>query len=194
MKQGFNLLKPQIEAPSVWTVVYKWVVGTARIVLIITETAVIAALVIRIAIDVQGKDLDEKITNYEGILNVRKEEEKKYLGLQSKTVNYRDSFDNNLVYSSGVNVLLNNTPLSFSKIDISITGSKISYSGEGPNADIKKLEGYIKSSSLFANSRLTSLGIGEDKDPNLSSTFNFETEFKGLPNRQLITDNEYIYN
>lgn len=189
MKQGFNLLKPQVEAPSIWTTFYKWVVGTARIILIVTETAVMVALVIRIVIDVQGKDLDEKISNYESIIKVRSEEEKKYVTLQTKTTDYRDSFDKNLKYASQLNDFIKNIPNSFSDIDLSIINNKISFRGKAPNTDIKTMENYLKSSILYINSQLTTFDTGQTQNNVLLSDFNFETEFKGLPLRQLITDN-----
>lgn len=189
MKQGFNLLKPQVEAPSIWTTFYKWVVGTARIILILTETAVIVALVIRIVIDVQGKDLDEKISNYESILNVRNEEENKYTTLQTKTTDYRDSFDKNVKYASQLDDFIKNIPTSFSDIDLSLVNNKISFRGKAPNADIKTMEKYLKSSDLYINSQLTTFDTGQTVNNELLSDFNFETEFKELPLRQLITDN-----
>jgi hypothetical protein len=198
LKQGFNFLKPQIEAPSIWTTIYKWVVGTARVVLIITETAVILALVIRVVIDVQGKDLDEKISNYESILKVRVEEESKYLGLQTKTSDYRNSYEKNFKYSSDMNQLIKNIPLSFSDIDISIVSNKINLKGKAPITDIKKFEQFLKSSQVFTNSSLNTFNVGENKDTNQLSDFDFITNFSNLPKRQLfkdntITDNEYIY-
>jgi hypothetical protein len=181
LKQGFNLLKPQVEAPSVWTTIYKWVVGTARIILIITETAVIAALVIRIFIDVKGKDLDERIASYETIVSVRASEEKKYLGLQMRTTAYKESYDKNIDASAQINELIKNIPLSFSNLDMSIVGKKVLINGEAPNTDIQKMEQYLKSSNLYVNSKLITFDVG-----NQLSTFKFETEFSSLPYRQLI--------
>ena len=183
MKQGFNLLKPQVEAPSIWTTLYNWVVGTARIVLIITETAVIGALFIRIVIDVQGKDLDEKISNYESIIKVRSEEESKYLKLQSMTADYRDSYDKNYKFSGQMNEFIKNIPLEFNDVVINFVDNKIVLSGKALNIDIKEMENYLKTSDLYINSQLTSFDIGGGL-----SDFNFQTQFKELPTRQLIKE------
>ena len=139
--------------------------------------------------DVQGKDLDEKISNYESIIKVRSEEEKKYVTLQTKTTDYRDSFDKNLKYASQLNDFIKNIPNSFSDIDLSIINNKISFRGKAPNTDIKTMENYLKSSILYINSQLTTFDTGQTQNNVLLSDFNFETEFKGLPLRQLITDN-----
>ena len=183
MKQGFNLLKPQVEAPSIWTTLYNWVVGTARIVLIITETAVIAALFIRIVIDVQGKDLDEKISNYENIIQIRSEEETKYLKLQSRTADYRDSFNKNYKFSNQMNEFIKNIPLEFNDVVINFIDNKIVLTGKALNVDIKEMENYLKTSDLYTNSQLISFDIGDGL-----SDFDFQTQFKELPNRQLIKE------
>ena len=190
MKQGFNLLKPQQEAPSVWTTIYAWIVGTARVVLIITETAVIAALVIRIVIDVNGKNLDEKVASFESIINIRANEEKKYVDIQSKTKEYQTVIDKSISYSAILNTLNKNIPGSFSNVSISITGNKLIITGEAPNEAIQKMEKYLKNSTDFIGTKLTTLGIGEDKSPDKPAKFTFETQIKDLPFKQLITDNQ----
>jgi len=190
LKQGFNLLKPQQEAPSVWTTIYTWIVGTARVVLIITETAVIAALVLRIVIDVNGKNLDEKVTSYEAIINIRENEENKYVEIQSKTKEYQTVYDKNVSYTSILNTLNKNIPTNFSNITISISGNKIIMTGEAPNEAIQRMEKYLKNSTDFSGTKLTTLGIGEDKSPDKPAKFTFETQIKELPFRQLITDNQ----
>ena len=81
MKKGFNFLKPQIEPPSAWTSIYEWITKTAKAVLIVFEIAVILALVIRIFVDVQAKNIDEQIDTLETIMQSRSFEEQKYLNL-----------------------------------------------------------------------------------------------------------------
>jgi len=123
------------------------------------------------------------------------EEESKYLGLQTKTSDYRNSYEKNFKYSSDMNQLIKNIPLSFSDIDISIVSNKINLTGKAPNTDIKKFEQFLKSSQVFMNSILPTLNF---TDNNQLSDFDFITDFSNLPKRQLfkdktITDNEYIY-
>jgi hypothetical protein len=190
LKQGFNLLKPQQEAPSVWTTIYKWIVGTARVVLIVTETAVIVALVLRIVIDVNGKNLDEKVTSYESVINIRSNEEKKYVEIQEKTKEYQTVYDKNISYTSVLNTLSKNIPTTFSNITLSISGNKLVMTGEAPNDAIQKMEKYLKNSVDFSGTKLTTLGIGEDKSPDKPAKFTFETQIKELQYRQLITDNQ----
>jgi hypothetical protein len=97
-----------------------------------------------------------------------------------------------------MNQLIKNIPLSFSDIDISIVRNKINLKGKAPITDIKKFEQFLKSSQVFTNSSLNTFNVGENKDTNQLSDFDFITNFSNLPKRQLfkdntITDNEYIY-
>lgn len=189
MKEGFNFLKPQVEAPSIWTSLYAWIVNTARVILIITETAVILALVFRIIVDVQGKDLDAKIKTYESMLELRLPEEKKYLNLQGKTNTYQTAFNSLPLYNKIVSEINTNIPKEFIKVNILFQKDTITITGESQNTYIQKMEEYLKGSDFFSESKLETLTIEESQSEKISK-FNFTSRIKNPELRQLITDNE----
>ena len=154
MKKGFNLLKAQAEPPSVWTKVYDWVVGTARIVIIVIEMVVLVAFGIRIYIDMQSKELDKKIVQNEAIMGVMRESETTFRKIQNKTSTYRSIWIGSPDYAlliANINKLL---PLSTSIRDfaINIDSQSITISGSAPKAkeeDIKNLESALKNDTEF---------------------------------------------
>ena len=190
MKQGFNLLKPQIEPPNIWTNIYAWIVNTARIILILTETAVILALVIRIVVDVQSKDLDEKIKNYDSILALRAPEEQKYLDLQNKTKTYQEANDSLPKYSNIVKAITDNLPREFINVSVNFQKNEITINGEAQNKYIQRMEEFLKNSDLFTNSNLTTLNIEESTETDKLAKFIFSTKINNEELRKLITEDQ----
>jgi len=60
-EQGFNLLKPQKTPPTLWEKIYAWVLGTARIIVIIVEIIVVFSFGARIAVDTIASRLDKEV-------------------------------------------------------------------------------------------------------------------------------------
>jgi len=182
LKQGFNFLKPQVEPPSVWTRVYDWVVGTARLILIIFEVAVVIALGIRIVVDIQSKNLDDQIGNVESILNVRSAEEIKYRLLQDKINAFTTAWTTSNSYSSEYAAINKFIPLSATDYTVSIDGMAITITGKANNADIGAMENSLKGASLFTDTKLSTLEVGSGL-----SKFTFVSTIKDVPLKDLAT-------
>ena len=192
MKKGFNLLKTQAEPPSVWTKVYDWVIGTARIVIIVIEVIVLVAFVIRIFIDLQGKELDKKIEQGEAILNVLKTNEADFRLIQSKTSTYSTIWNSTPDYSEmiatinaslPINVSITNLTISINKDTLKITG----VADKKKEADIVDLETNLKNNLPYhTNSVLDRL-----QDTTDQLTFSFRATIVNITNKNLsdITDN-----
>lgn len=182
MKQGFNFLKSQVEPPSVWTRVYDWVVGTARIILIVFEVAVVIALCIRIVVDVQSKNLDDQISNVEKILDIRKFEESKYRLIQNKINAFTTAWTTSNTYSDAYDAINNFIPLSATEYRVVISDQTITIGGKATNEDIGAMEKSLKESLLLKDTKLTTLetGLGLSK-------FSFISTIKELPVKTLGT-------
>ena len=188
MKQGFNLLKPQVEAPNIWTSLYAYITNTARIILIITESAVILALVIRVIVDVQGKDLDGKIKTYESMLTLREPEESKYNILQDKIQTYQAGYESLPAYSNIIKAITDNIPKEFTDTFITVQKDVITISGESQEVYIQKMEEFLKNSDLFIDSKLSTLVIDEKVSTNKVAKFTFTTKIKKTELRILNTN------
>ena len=192
MKKGFNLLKTQAEPPSVWTKVYDWVIGTARIVIIVIEVIVLVAFVIRIFIDLQGKELDKKIEQGEAILNVLKTNEADFRLIQSKTSTYSTIWNSTPDYSEmiatinaslPINVSITNLTISINKDTLTITG----VADKKKEADIVDLETNLKNNLPY----LTNSVLDRLQDTTDQLTFSFRATIVNITNKNLsdITDN-----
>ncbi|MEI7578641.1 MAG: hypothetical protein WCJ58_01220 [bacterium] len=149
MKQGFNLLKQQVEPPTVWNKVYDWIVGTARLVVIVVEVIVVIAFVVRLIIDVQSADLDKKIQAKENQVTLFKESGSvdKYNRIQNKTKAFNDAWTETPIFSKIYAEINSYMPVSGEDININMDQNEISITGKASVKDIGILEVKFKSSS-----------------------------------------------
>jgi len=186
MKKGFNLLKAQAEPPSVWSKMYDWVLGSARIIIIVVEIAVLVAFVFRIIVDLKSKELNKNIEQAESVLNVLHASELKFREIQAKTSTYKMIWDNTPDYSlliSNINSLLP-TNTSIKDLTISISGVDIIISGTASKEkedDIKTLENNLKSNSIY----LTGSVLEKLQDTNSQLKFTFKAGLVNIPNKRL---------
>lgn len=154
MKKGFNLLKSQAEPPSVWSKLYEWVLGSARVIIILVEIVVLVAFGFKVWVDIQGKELDKSIERSEAIVNAMSTSEKEFRTIQAKTTAYKAIWDASYDYSkllANINSLL---PITSSIKDITVTFDKdqISISGVAPKSkesEIRNLEADLKTNSPY---------------------------------------------
>ena len=195
MKKGFNLLKPQAEPPSVWSKVYDWVLGSARIVIIVVEVIVLIAFGIRIIIDLQGKDLDQKIAQGEAVLNVLKDSELKFRQIQNKTSAYQSIWNNTKDYTALIENINSLLPVNTSIKDllISIDQDVISISGiadKSREEDVRLLEENLKNNSPY----LIDSALERLQDTPDQLKFLFRATLQNIQNKNIntITDNGNI--
>jgi hypothetical protein len=168
---------------------YLWIVNTARIVLILTEATVILALVIRVVVDVQSKDLDTRIKTFDNMLKLREPEEKKYLLLQNKITTYQTAYDSLPVFSNVIKTINENIPMEIVNVNITIGKDSISVTGESQNTYIQQFEEFLKNSPMFSDSQLTTFNVEGTKEEVKISKFTFTSKIKNLELRKLIPDN-----
>jgi hypothetical protein len=154
LKKGFNLLKSQAEPPSVWSKLYEWVLGSARIIIILVEIVVLIAFGFKVWVDIQGKELDKSIERSEAIVNAMATSEKEYRLVQAKTSSYKTIWDASIDYSKLLENINSILPITSSIKDITVSFDKeqISISGISPKSkesEIKNLENDLKNNSPF---------------------------------------------
>jgi hypothetical protein len=152
MKKGFNLLKQQAEPPSVWTKIYDWVVGSARIIIIGVEALVIIAFGIRIYVDFQAKELDKEVEVAERIMSNMGSNELKFRNIQLRTASYETIWTNSINYLpllQHINDLLPSNA-QIEDLTIVITKDAITIEGKAPKTQeniIKEYENNLKTRS-----------------------------------------------
>ena len=142
--KGFNMLRPQLTPPTAWDKLYKWMVGTARIIVIIVEFIVIIAFGTRVAVDTISKNLDKEIVKLNAELSAYSDSEFIIRNVQDKTNAYQSLWENssNLsIYIDFINDLIINYP---GIISLQISKTEINISGELPLININELETKLK--------------------------------------------------
>lgn len=187
LKQGFNFLKPQVEPPSVWTKVYDWVVGTARIILIVAIIGVVIAMGIRVVLDVQGNELDEQISNLESLMTARLQEETKYRDLQARINAFEAVWTSTNEMSPIINEVNKILPESANQIIISVIDDKLTITGEALNSDIDKMESALKLDQAFTNTTLARLETsGDTTNKSNIVSFNFQATISKFVTKEFI--------
>jgi hypothetical protein len=138
----------------VWSKLYEWVLGSARIIIILVEIVVLVAFGFKVWVDIQGKELDKSIERSEAIVNAMATSEKEFRLVQAKTSSYKTIWNASTDYSkllANINSLL---PITTSIKDITVNFDKnqISISGISPKSkesEIKNLENDLKSNSSY---------------------------------------------
>lgn len=182
--KGFNLLRDQLAPPTAWDKIYKWIVGTARIIIILVETIVIVAFAARIVLDFIGKNLDEEIADLDTRLGAYDLLEEEILGVQTKTSTYEGMWNNSSNISPYYNYIAQLLGSYNSDLSVSIDNSGVSINGELRVSQIDEIENDMKSRLVGEGSSealFTEVTIGdvdsEGKTEDDLATFSISANF-----------------
>ncbi|MBN1915708.1 hypothetical protein JW796_01775 [Candidatus Dojkabacteria bacterium] len=148
-RKGFNLLQPQEAPATFWDKAYAWVVGTARVIIILVEVIVFAAFVTRFVLDSQTKNLDEKIRVQEARLEVIADKEKYFRGVIGKANAYQEIWETSSGYADiweEINMYL---PTISSEINVQFKNEILLIRGFSALGPVSTLEGSLKNSQTF---------------------------------------------
>jgi hypothetical protein len=143
-KRGFNLLRPQLSPPTSWDKIYQWMVGTARVIVIIVELIVVGAFATRVVVDTIGKNLDKKVTLKAAEINANKSTEDNFRDIQERTDLYRSLWEISSSMTPTYNFINSLISDYQGLLNIQITKSEVTISGELPGQNIDKLEVGLK--------------------------------------------------
>lgn len=155
-KIGFNLLRPQLSPPTAWDKIYQWMLGTARIIVIIVQIIVIAAFAVRIYVDTVSRQLDEEIDKKDVILSSLEPREEQIRDVQLKSGIYTELWEQSSSSNRYV-TLINNLIRGYDGLlSVNVNKTSILISGEMNEDDIADLEDRLKERELPS---------GQDYDP-----------------------------
>ena len=175
-KKAFNLLRPQVEPPTVWTKLYDYVVGTARIIVIVVELVVVVAFAIRIVVDVQSKNLDEEIAIKESIIATFAQAELRFREIQDKTRSFETIWTKSEEFSENYAEINNYLPATLAEFTVQITADTVFVTGSATNEDIQRMEESLNNSTRFTKKidEITSEGGAG----NILATFTIRSDIK----------------
>jgi len=149
--KGFNLLRKQSSPPTAWEKIYGWVLGTARVIVIVVELIVVASFVTRVVVDTQAKQLDKKLETRELSMAAFADAEADYRLTQKKTGNYKMLWQNSSDYATVLKELENYLNANFTNMNISIIDQELTIRAEGDVDKISIFEAQMKNSESFVN-------------------------------------------
>lgn len=186
MKKGFNLLKQQIEPPTVWTKIYDWMVSTARLIVIVVQILVVIAFGIRIVVDIQSNNLTDEVEEAEGRIRALQNSETKFRKIQNKTNSINLSRTNAVVFSDVFNEVNSYIPADASEVNIQLDEDTITISGKASVLQIGFMESSFKNSSTFRNTELVQID-SKGSSSNEIGEFSLRTQIRDITYRELLT-------
>ncbi len=160
--QGFNLLKQQPAPPTTWEKIYIWILGTARVIIIIVELIVIGAFVTRVVVDTQGRRIEKDIENRERTISGFEESIVRYRIIQTRTKNYKSIWENSSNKAPVMAELNSLLAADFADLRVSIEGDLLTIRGGGTIERISVLEKAVKESDSFMNVEAFEITTEED--------------------------------
>lgn len=185
--KGFNLLRPQVEPPTVWTKLYNYVVNTARVVVILVELVVVVAFVIRIVVDVQSKNLDEEIQTKEAVVKAFQSSEFNYRKIQNKTSAFESIWTSALTFSELYSEISRYIPTDIKEIGVQITDNSVFVSGSAIVSDIGLIEAAFKNSPNFIRQELDQVE-SEGSTTDVLGNFTLRADIREGKTRTIPTD------
>jgi len=178
-KQGFNLLRPQIEPPSMWTKVYDYIIGSARLIIIIVELIVVGAFVVRIFTDIESNNLNEQIKTKEAILASFSEAEQRYVNIQSKSSAYEKIWEESYKYSTLFSEVNSYLPVSAQEYGVRFNEKTVFLNGKAPLREVSEMESKFKQSNTFSRQELDQIQT-EGSNTNVLGTFSFRADIENM--------------
>lgn len=183
-KKGFNLLKEQLDPPTVWSKIYDWIVGTARLIVIVVEIIVVVAFGIRLVVDVQSKDLDEQIATKETNLKLFQDAEARFVRIQNKTAAFDTGWTESELYTSIFAEINGFLPEDAIELSVRLDGETFLVTGKASESEVGRMETAFKNSTSFINTELIQIQSQGSSSSSIAE-FTLRSNIRGLPTKTL---------
>lgn len=149
-KRVFNLLKPYQPPLTGWDKIYDWLIGKARVIMIVAEIIVAVTFVTKVIVDTQAAALEDEIERKDAELQeFEVSTEPALRTMQNKVKSYKDLWNTAPAYSSVLaeaDSFLINQGADFM---ISFNEGTFSVAGEDSDTNLGQIELQFKSSASF---------------------------------------------
>lgn len=161
-KRVFNLLKP-VEAPqTAWDKVYEWLIGKARVVILVTELVIAVAFIFKVIEDTNAKNKEKQIEKLNAELGFYgKELEPIFRITQRKVADYVTLWNDATDYTEALQEVYSYISNPSSDITIRIDEGSVSVFGYENLAALEELESSLKGSATFSSVQVQQLSLEE---------------------------------
>lgn len=182
IRKVFNLLKPSQPPPTGWDRIYDWLVGRARVVMIVAEIIVAVTFITKVVVDTQAKALEDEIARKDTELKQFEiSTEPTLRSLQNRARSYKKLWNTATKYSDYLAEIDGYILNPGSDLLLTFNNSSILISGEESFQNLSQIEASMKGSTSFVNPTITSLDA--DTGGNGSGEYQLNAEIIKLNNR-----------
>lgn len=144
----FNLLKPIKPPPSLWDKIYDWLIGKARVVIILVELLVVTAFVLKVIEDTNAKNKDKEIERLATELSFyATEAEPAFRDTIKKADAYLELKNQSSRYSKVLEEVFSFIGLDQPSVNVRITGNRLVIVGYDNLSSLRTLEESLKTKS-----------------------------------------------
>lgn len=159
-KRIFNLLKPIKPPMSVWDKIYLWILGRARIVVIVAELLVVVAFFSKVVVDTVAKNKTEQVKSLQTEVSFYSEgKEAEFRKVIAKDQNYSLLWSKSSKMTSVLDEILSYIPNPASEVTINIEKDKVSILGKIDLQSLEQIEQLIENSPTFETAYIDTLSI-----------------------------------
>jgi hypothetical protein len=163
----FNLLKPLLPPKTAWDKIYDWVLGRARIVILITIILIALAFIAKVVVDTDAKNKDKSIDTLTTRLQFyATSSEPVFRTFSAKTDNYVKVWNGSSGISSAVTEIYSYIPDQNADITIKVDGDRVSIFGTENLDLLRQLESDLRASETFSSVVFSNLTLDR---PNIES-------------------------
>lgn len=161
-KRVFNLLKPVEPPQTAWDKVYEWLIGKARVVILVTELVIAVAFIFKVIEDTNAKNKEKQIEKLNAELSFYgKELEPIFRITQRKVADYVTLWNGATDYTEALQEVYSYISNPSSDITIRIDEGSVSVFGYENLAALEELETSLKGSATFSSVQVQQLSLEE---------------------------------
>ena len=183
----FNLLKPYKPPLTSWDRIYEWLLGRARVVMVVAEIVVALAFFGKVIVDVQAKNLDDQIKTKDFELSqYAKAVEPQVRVLQQKASTYIKVWNNASSYSDVLKEIDSYIPNAGANLSINITEDQVTIRGDDTLGVLSTIESSMRASKTFSSVSVPSLSADSGEVRQQTGVLVLNATLAKVANRQKI--------
>jgi hypothetical protein len=156
----FNLLKPVQPPPTFWDKAYDWILGRARVVILITELLIVFAFVAKVIVDTQARAKDEEIATLKGEIGFyASQREPVFRDIQKRDSAYMRVWAITNGYTDILNEVYSYIQTPGLQLTVSAEKNRISIFGYDDLSAVQNLETQLKASPTFSSVFVDTLSL-----------------------------------